>query len=85
VTVSAIREAALVKNHPPELINVALERLVEASLTFSTLDEMATSIRAEVNAGIFAGIVLRMGPDGRQRAQGCWPQRGRMAGQCSAG
>ena len=28
---AAIREAALVKNHPPDLINVALERLVEAS------------------------------------------------------
>ena len=26
------RSAALVKNHPPDLINVALERLVEASL-----------------------------------------------------
>jgi TnpA family transposase len=73
VAAAAIREATLVKNHPPDLINVALERLVEASLelpAFSTLDEMATSIRAEVNAGIFAGIVARMGPDGRQRAQG---------------
>lgn len=60
VAAAAIREAALVKNHPPDLINVALERLVEASLelpAFSTLDEMAASIRAEVNAGIFAGIV----------------------------
>ena len=73
VAEAAIREAALVKNHPPDLINVALERLVEASLElpgFSTLDEMAATIRAEVNAGIFAGIVPRMGPDGRQRAQG---------------
>jgi hypothetical protein len=36
-----IRAAALVKNHPPDLINVALERLVETSLelpAFSTLD-----------------------------------------------
>lgn len=73
VAEAAIREAALVKNHPPDLINVALERLVEASLelpAFSTLDEMATSVRAEVNAQIFAGIVARMGPDGQQRAQG---------------
>jgi len=73
VAEAAIREAALVKNHPPDLINVALERLVEASLelpTFSTLDEMATSIRAEVNAQIFTGIIARMGPDGRQRALG---------------
>jgi hypothetical protein len=54
VAEAAIREAALVRNHPPDLINVALERLVEASLelpAFSTLDEMATSVRAEVNAG----------------------------------
>ena len=71
---AAIREAALVKNHPPDLINVALERLVEASLelpAFSTLDELAATIRAEVNAGIFAGIVSRMGPEGRQRLRGC--------------
>ena len=70
---AAIREAALVKNHPPDLINVALERLVEASLelpAFSTLDELAAAIRAEVNAGIFAGIVSRMGPEGRQRLRG---------------
>ena len=70
----AIREAALVKNHPPDLINVALERLVEASLelpAFSTLDELATAIRAEVNAGIFAGIVSRMGPEGRSGCAGC--------------
>ena len=60
------------KNHPPDLINVALERLVEASLelpAFSTLDELATAIRAEVNAGIFARIVERMGPEARQRLQ----------------
>jgi hypothetical protein len=46
--------------------------MVEVSpefLAFSTLDEMATSIRAEVNAQIFAGIVTRMGPKG-QRVQG---------------
>jgi hypothetical protein len=70
---AAIREAALVRNHPPDLINVALERIVEASLelpAYSTLDEMAAAIRTEVNEAIFAGIVARMGPDGRQRAQG---------------
>ena len=70
---TAIREAAQVRNHPPDLINVALERIVEASLelpAYSTLDEMAATIRAEVNEAIFEGIVARMGPDGRQRAQG---------------
>ncbi len=67
-----IRAAALVKNHPPDLINVALERLVEASLelpAFSTLDEPATAIRAEVNAGMFARITERIGPEARQRLQ----------------
>ena len=29
---AAIREAAQVRNHPPDLINVALERIIEASL-----------------------------------------------------
>jgi TnpA family transposase len=70
---AAIREAAQVRNHPPDLINVALERIIEASLelpAYSTLDDMATTIRAEVNEAIFAGINARMGPDGRQRAQG---------------
>jgi len=62
-----------VRNHPPDLINVALERIIEASLelpAYSTLDEMAANIRTEVNEAICAGIVARMGPGGRQRAQG---------------
>ena len=70
---AAIREAAQVRNHPPDLINIALERIIEASLelpAYSTLDDMATTIRAEVNEAIFAGINARMGPEGRQRAQG---------------
>ena len=70
---AAIREAAQVRNHPPDLINVALERIIEASLelpAYSTLDEMAANIRTEVNEAIFAGIVARMCPEGRQRAQG---------------
>ena len=61
------------RNHPPDLINVALERIVEASLelpAYSTLDEMAAAIRTEVNEAIFAGITARMGPDGRHRARG---------------
>jgi TnpA family transposase len=59
----AIREEAQVKNHPPDLINVALELLVRESLElpgFSTLNEMAARVRAEVNAGMFAGILARM-------------------------
>ena len=76
---AAIREAAQVRNHPPDLINVALERIIEASLelpAYSTLDEMAASIRAEVNEAIFAGIVARMGAEGRRasRSATTWPR-----------
>jgi hypothetical protein len=83
-----IRSAALVKNHPPDLINVALERLVEASLelpAFSTLDELAAAIRAEVNAGMFARIAERMGRRPGSGCRRCWRWRSRAARRCSAG
>jgi hypothetical protein len=67
VAAEAIREAAHVRNHPPDLINVALERLVEGCFelpAFSTLDEMASRIRGEVNGEIFAAITGRVGPRG---------------------
>ena len=69
---TAIREAALVRNHPPDLINIALERIVEASLelpAYSTLDEMAATIRTEVNEAIFAASSpewARTGGSGRR-------------------
>ena len=56
VAEAAIRSAAEVKNDPPDLINVALEMLVKASLelpAFSTLDEIASRVRLEVNTGMF--------------------------------
>lgn len=46
VAAAAIREAAAVKNNPPDLINVALEMLVAQSLEllgFTVLDRMATT------------------------------------------
>ena len=55
VTEQAIRAEAAVKNNPADLINVALERLAQASLElpgFSTLDRMASSVRNEVNGRI---------------------------------
>jgi hypothetical protein len=67
VAAEAIREAAHVRNHPPDLINVALERLVEGCFelpAFSTLDDMASRIRGEVNGEIFAAITGRAGPRG---------------------
>ena len=64
---AAIREAALVRNHPPDLINVALERIIEASLelpAYSTLDEMAANIRTEVQRGDLRGHRRPDGPRG---------------------
>jgi hypothetical protein len=59
VAAKAIRAAAEVKNDPPDLINVALEMLVKASLelpAFSTLDELASRIRREINTGMFERV-----------------------------
>ncbi|MEV1175307.1 DUF4158 domain-containing protein [Nonomuraea sp. NPDC049784] len=70
IAAEAIIEAAQAKNNPPDLINVALERLIEASLElpgFTTLDEMASTIRARVNTEIFAQVVERMGAGGQER------------------
>jgi len=67
VAADAIRSAAAAKNNPPDLINVALEMLVKASLelpAFSTLDEMTGRIRHEVNTAMFERIDGRIGlPD----------------------
>src|SRR6266508_3598046 len=57
------RAAAEVKNNPPDLMNVALELLVKASLElpgFSTLNEMTSRIRGEVNTALFERILGRM-------------------------
>ncbi|KIH96363.1 transposase, partial [Streptomonospora alba] len=70
IAAEAIREAARSRHYPPDLINAALDRLVEASVElpgFSTLDEMATRIRGEANAEIFAQVNDRMGEEGRAR------------------
>jgi hypothetical protein len=59
----AIRAAAEVKNNPPDLINVALEMLVKASLElpgFSTLNAMASQLRGEVNTEVFERITGRL-------------------------
>jgi hypothetical protein len=59
----SIRKEAAAKNRPADLINIALEKVVEAGLElpgFSTFDKMASKIRTEVNASIRAGIHDRM-------------------------
>jgi len=63
VAATAIRDAAAVKNNPPDLINVALETLVAQSLEllgFTVLDKMVSKIRGEVNREIIAGVCGRI-------------------------
>ncbi|MBV9013193.1 MAG: DUF4158 domain-containing protein [Pseudonocardiales bacterium] len=60
---TAIRSEAARKNNPPDLINVAVEKLIEASLellAFSTLNTMTARIRTEVNQRIFHTIDGRL-------------------------
>lgn len=73
VAAAAIRAAAQVKDNPADLINVALEELLRARCElpgYTTLDELAARIRAEVNGGVFRGIALRVGPAARLRLDG---------------
>ncbi|MEU5525179.1 DUF4158 domain-containing protein [Streptomyces sp. NPDC047860] len=63
ITEASIRKEAAAKNRPADLINIALEKVVEAGLelpAFSTFDAMASTVRREVNAVICAGIHDRM-------------------------
>ena len=72
VAAAAIEEAARRKNDPADLINVALERLVEGSYelpAFRTLNDMAATIRARVNEEIFALVAGRLGDVGVARLQ----------------
>jgi hypothetical protein len=59
----AIRSAALTKDNPADLINVALEELVRQSCElpgYTTLDAITTSIRMEVNSGFFSMVTGRI-------------------------
>ncbi|GAV41726.1 Tn3 family transposase [Streptomyces acidiscabies] len=73
VAQAAIWVEAASKNRPADLINVALEKVVEAGLelpAFSTLDAMASTLRKEVNSSICAGIHDRMSGEDRARRLG---------------
>lgn len=59
----SIRKEAAGKNRPADLINIALEKVVEAGLelpAFSTFDAIASKIRGEVNTSICTGIHDRL-------------------------
>ena len=67
---NTIRAAAATKDNPADLINVALEELVRSRCElpgYSTLDEMAARVRAEVNGVIFEGIDAAMTDSDRAR------------------
>jgi hypothetical protein len=73
VAEQAIRAGARVKDNPADLINVALEELIRARCElpgYTTLDELAARIRAEVNGAIFRGIGERMSSAERARLDG---------------
>jgi TnpA family transposase len=68
----AIEEAARRKNDPADLINIALERLVEGSYelpAFRTLNDMAPTIRARANEDIFTTALERLGDVGVARLE----------------
>ena len=72
VAADAIEEAARRKNDPADLINIALERLVEGSYelpAFRTLNDMATTIRARANGDIFTTVLARLGDVGVGRLE----------------
>ena len=72
VAADAIEQAARRKNDPADLINIALERLVEGSYelpAFRTLNDMATTIRARANEEIFATVLARLGNVGIARLE----------------
>jgi TnpA family transposase len=72
VAAEAIEEAAHRKNDPADLINIALERLVEGSYelpAFRTLNDMAATIRARVNEEIFDLVAARLGQPGVARLE----------------
>lgn len=67
---AAIRAAAVTKDNPADLINVALEELQGSGRElpgYTTLDRMVAKIRAEVNREVFAAVASRITPARRAR------------------
>src|SRR5262249_30453441 len=70
VAETAMREALLGKDNPADVINVALEALAAAGCElpgYSTLDEMAATLRAEVNGGFCRLVAGRLDAADRAR------------------
>ncbi|MFG1966690.1 DUF4158 domain-containing protein [Nonomuraea sp. NPDC049028] len=83
-----IRTEAAAKNDPADLIDTALEKLVETGLelpAFSTLDAMASALRAEVNKVICGIIYERLSEAHRERLLKLLTERGLDGRRCSTG
>jgi hypothetical protein len=62
-TIVAVHQAAQVMDHPADLINVAIEELVRQRFelpAFSTLDTLATHVRAVVHRRLFGTVLGRL-------------------------
>lgn len=73
VVEAAMREALLGKDNPADVINVALEVLVKNGCElpgYSTLDEMAAALRAQVNGGFYRLVANRLDAAERARVLG---------------
>ncbi|MEU9797037.1 DUF4158 domain-containing protein [Streptomyces sparsogenes] len=67
---AVMRSEAVSKNRPADLINIALEKVVEAGLElpgFTTLDALAAKVRTEVNTSICLGIYDQLSEAHRER------------------
>ena len=65
----AIRDATFVRDHPADLINVAIEELVRQRYelpAFSTLDRLASHIRSIVNTRLFKRVARKLSPTDRK-------------------
>lgn len=66
VMIKILSEAAKVKDHPPDLINIAIEELVKSRCelpSFRVLDELTGHIRRSVNQEIFQQVFNRVSSD----------------------
>lgn len=63
IMINILTEAAKVKDHPPDLINIAIEELVKNRCelpSFRVLDELAGQIRRTVNQELFQQVFSRL-------------------------
>ncbi|MED0670741.1 DUF4158 domain-containing protein [Aneurinibacillus aneurinilyticus] len=63
IIINILTEAAKVKDHPPDLINIAIEELVKSRCelpSFRVLDELTDQIRRAVNQELFQLVFSRL-------------------------